>query len=177
MKRNIALLSTTLFLALALTACGTSESINTKDATDTPVTSSKNTDSGSATQLTLAERDIDKELEEAVYENTMDMQEENVDDYMEDLALSEEDMEFNKQLLQEMFRLFDLKYEMSNFKIIEKTEDTALVEVVSTATQVGGEDPYPNNSSTLQHEMKYVDGKWLFTNSVSKSVEYHQTNQ
>jgi PBP1b-binding outer membrane lipoprotein LpoB len=116
--------------------------------------------------------DMEISLEEAIYANALDMEEENVEGYMDDIVIAEDQVEMTKQALTQLFEAIDATYQITKINVLEETNTTAKVEVTQVTKAVEKTEGFQDNETTTIHTMEFVDGKWKFVTSEVKNVKY-----
>ncbi len=106
-----------------------------------------------------------------VYENIKAMENEDLDKAMATIDEQSASYEQTKQLAERLFDAYDLKYELDNVRVIEKTGEEVKVECVQTTKKVSG-PAFRDNKIVIVHTLRKSDGKWRIYSSQVKKIDY-----
>lgn len=113
----------------------------------------------------------ESELRRVVIENLRAAEEEDLEAYMATLDESAPSYESSERMMGQTFRLYDIRYQLDSFRVVEVSGDEAVIEVVQTTMKVKG-PAFRNNKIRARHRLVKTDGKWKFLSSELISVEY-----
>lgn len=122
------------------------------------------------------EEEVKDEISYLLKKNTKALEDEDLDAYMS--MIDEENSVIyaqTEEMLEALFEEYDLSYEISDTEFISITEDRVRVQVTQLTTKVSGAE-YRDNESVLLHTLINRDGKWKFSKSDAKSVNYFDEN-
>ncbi|WP_339318624.1 copper amine oxidase N-terminal domain-containing protein [Paenibacillus sp. FSL R10-2734] len=96
---------------------------------------------------------------------------ENVQGMLSTLDPESPVFEQTKQILSQIFAVYDLKSTLESAKIIDYTKDTAAVYTVQTSTKLKGPDFQDNRTTSVSTLKKSKEGKWLLDQTYTLSVD------
>ena len=106
----------------------------------------------------------------AIRENLDAMQREDLNGVMATVHPQTPDFEASKAIIEEIFKKYDLKFELSNLKLVSLKDGEAKVAYTQKTMRVGGEADLPDNMVEGVHTLKKDGDKWKITNSVQLRV-------
>jgi hypothetical protein len=106
-----------------------------------------------------------------VTENLKAMERENVDATMATIDETSGGYQGTKDLIKVIFEQFDLKYELTDLKVIEKNKNEAKVSFTQITRKVSGPE-FRDNKITGVHTLRLSGGKWRIYNSAVTTTEY-----
>lgn len=115
--------------------------------------------------------ETDDEITSVIYKNLNAAENKDIQSYMATIHEQSEVYAPTKQAMQQMFDTYDLKCELKDVKVIEKSDQEAKVEYVQITKKLNG-PAFRNNKLTGIHILKKSDGKWKIYNSETKNIEY-----
>lgn len=74
-------------------------------------------------------------------------------------------------MLQQVWANFDLDVETEEITVLEQTEDTAKVRIVTLTTKVAGEGPFRNNRVTAVETYKRYQGEWKLYDADASALQ------
>ncbi|MDZ5471896.1 SH3 domain-containing protein [Bacillus sp. 31A1R] len=136
---------------------------------------------GKTIELQLAQKKTEKaikadeaKIKELIRRNTINTETENMEEYMKDVSKERRNDTQMIAMLEELFKNFDLKYELQDIKFLSMTEKEVIVEVKHkiTATYIADGYQYRDNVTTSIHSIIKEDGKFVFNLSGIQDIEY-----
>ncbi len=103
--------------------------------------------------------------------NLKAMEREDVDATMATIDPSSSGFEMTKEMIKVIFEQYDLKYELSDLKVIKRSDKEAEVGFTQVTRKVAGPD-FRNNKITGVHILRMKDGAWRIFSSQIKTTEY-----
>jgi predicted small lipoprotein YifL len=113
----------------------------------------------------------DSDIIASVSENLKAMENEDVDATMATIDENSPGYQSTKDLIKVIFEQYDLKYELSDLKVIEKNKNEAKVSFTQVTRKVSGPE-FRDNKITGVHTLRLSRGKWKIFNSVVKTTDY-----
>jgi ketosteroid isomerase-like protein len=115
--------------------------------------------------------ETDDEITSVIYKNLNAMENKDIQSYM--ATIHEQSVIYapTKQAVQQVFDTYDLKCELKDVKVIEKSDQEAKVKFVQITKKING-PAFRNNKLTGIHILKKSDGKWKIYNSETKNIEH-----
>ncbi len=74
-------------------------------------------------------------------------------------------------MMREVFANYDLKYELTDIKVVEKTDSEVKVQATQVTRKVRG-PAFRDNKLVAVHTLRRTNGVWLLYDSEIKSIEY-----
>jgi hypothetical protein len=113
-------------------------------------------------------------IKDLIYRNADHLEKEDYNAYKNDLAKQFRDNPELEAIIVSVFENFDIQYEILDYKLLKLTNNTAIVEVKqkSVATYIADGFTFKDNISTIVHTITKEDGKFVFSLSEVKNVEY-----
>lgn len=112
------------------------------------------------------------EIQALLDENLNALNAENVERYMNTMHPDSPQFEITEKTVVYSIELFDLKYEINDWEILEMDDDTAKIRASQTTTKVAGEGLFRDNSIVAIHTLKKYKGEWKFWTSEIQTVEF-----
>ena len=100
------------------------------------------------------------------------MEEENIDNFLATLANINPK---TREITQKSFDAYDLKYEISNLKLIEKSDQKAKVEFVQITKKVSGPE-FRDNKIIGIHTLKFINKRWKISSTQINEIKYLDVN-
>jgi hypothetical protein len=113
----------------------------------------------------------DGEITSVIYKNLNAMENKDIQSYMATIHEQSPIYAQTEQALPIYFNTFDLKCELKDVKVIEKSDQEAKVKFVQITKKVSG-PAFRNNKLTGIHILKKSEGKWKIYNTETKNIEY-----
>jgi hypothetical protein len=113
----------------------------------------------------------DADILATINENLIAMQREDADATMATIDESSPAYASTKDMLGVIFNQYDLKYELSDLKVIEKNSREAKVSFTQVTRKVSGPE-FQDNKITGVHTLHFKDGKWKIFGSTITSTEH-----
>lgn len=112
----------------------------------------------------------EKVLLDTVRENVAAMEKEEIDAFIG--TIHSESPQFNDtyDVAQGLFEKFQLKYTLSDLKVVGRDKGSARVSFTQRTEKVGGDAPFKNNTVSGVYELKQEDGRWKIFGTVSSKV-------
>ena len=118
----------------------------------------------------------EEELKSVILKHMETTQNEDIEGALKDLDLPQEKLDRNRQVMKEMFEMYDLEYTMVGFKVLKCEGDSAVVEVVMDTKKVSGPE-FKDNRSKLVYGMKKESGRWRIIGSKMIEANYLETGK
>jgi len=99
-------------------------------------------------------------LFQAVQDNVHALEKKDLDAAMATIHPEAPSFEANRQILAEMFKALDLKYELRDLKVVEASAEEAKVSFVQRTEKTGGSGDFQNNIVEGIHTLRPDHGKW-----------------
>ncbi len=115
--------------------------------------------------------DTQSDVHELIQNNIKYIQQENVDLAMSTLHRQSPVYESTKSAMFQFNKLYDLKYELLQYRFITEDKDYAYVRVLQRTTKISG-PLFNNNDIDLFHVLKKDAGQWKIWTSVPLEVNY-----
>jgi len=115
--------------------------------------------------------ETDSEIISVLYENLKAAENEDLESYMATIHEQSPFYAQTEQTMQLIFTKYDLKYELKELKVIEKSDQEAKVKFIQIAKKVSGPE-FRNNKTTGIHILKKSDGKWKIYGAQIKNIDY-----
>lgn len=109
-------------------------------------------------------------IKKVVQDNITAMNEENLDKYMATIDMNSSVAENTRDMLKNLFSVYDLKSEIQDIKVKNLTDTTADVECVQITKKINGPE-FMNNKISILHHMKKINGEWKFSTSEVLNTE------
>jgi len=109
-------------------------------------------------------------LFQAVEDNVHALEKKDVDAVMATIHPQAPSFESTRDIISEMFKAVDLKYTLSDLKVVSATPDEARVSFVQKTEKVGGEAGFQNNIVQGVHTLRPDNGKWKIYRTFQTSV-------
>jgi hypothetical protein len=113
----------------------------------------------------------DSDIMAAVSDNLKAMEQEDVNATMATIDESSPGYQTTKDLIKIIFEQYDLKYELSDLKVIERKDNEAKVGFTQVTRKVSGPE-FRDNKITGVHTLRLSKGKWKIYNSVVSTTDY-----
>jgi len=113
----------------------------------------------------------DAQILASITANLKAMEREDVDGTMATIDPSSGGYEMTKEMIKVIFEQYDLKYELSDLKVIKRSDKEAEVGFTQITRKATGPD-FRNNKITGVHILKKSDGVWRIFSSQIKTTEY-----
>jgi len=114
----------------------------------------------------------DSAIIDAVKENLAATEAEDVDRVMASMHPKSPAYNNTKNMLNMIFKMFDVKYELASLKVVKVEGDTATVAFEQITRKVSGDAAFKDNRVIGQHTLKKSGGKWLIYSTKIDKVEY-----
>lgn len=96
---------------------------------------------------------------------------EDLTGYMNNFAEDSPQYETIKNTAATSFKLYDLKYELKNYRIVSISDEETKVKSIQITTKLRGET-FRNNIITALHTLRRYDYKWKIYDSKILSIDY-----
>ena len=113
----------------------------------------------------------DTQILAAITANLKAMEREDIEATMATIDPSSSGYEMTKEMINVIFEQYDLKYELSDLKVIKRTDKEAEVGFTQITRKVTGPE-FRNNKITGVHVLRKSDGAWKIFSSQIKTTEY-----
>lgn len=120
---------------------------------------------------TAAYADTSSEIEDAILDNLEHTQNEDVGAVMEDMHSQSPAYQPTQQMLQQLFPVYDLKYELLNYKLVGEDDEYAYVKVKQRTEKISG-PAFQNNEIEMLMVFKQENGLWKLWTTANLSVSY-----
>ncbi len=115
--------------------------------------------------------DVKTEVYNVIQNNIKYMQQENVELTMSTLHTQSPVYEATKMTSIQIFEVYDLKYELSQYNFITQDGEYAYARVVQRTTKMSGPE-FGNNVIDLLHVLKKEAGKWKIWTSAPLEIQF-----
>jgi len=109
--------------------------------------------------------------ESAVEANIKYMNEEKFDEVMNTIDKDSPSYSTSKTMIEQIFKLYDLNYKITNMKVIEDNDSEAKIEFTQITTKISG-PKFKNNKSTGIHTLKKNGDSWKIYSTQMTDVQY-----
>jgi ketosteroid isomerase-like protein len=109
-------------------------------------------------------------LFQAVQDNLHALEKKDLDAVMATIHPHAPSFESTRELVGEMFKAVDLKYTLSDLKVLESSPDKARVSFVQKTEKTGGEGQFQDNIVEGIHTLRQDNGKWKIYGTVQTKV-------
>ncbi|MDR3403512.1 MAG: hypothetical protein P4L99_13525 [Chthoniobacter sp.] len=109
-------------------------------------------------------------LFQAVEDNVHALEKKDVDAVMATIHPQAPSFESTREIISEMFKAVDLKYTLSDLKVVSATPDEARVSFLQKTEKTGGEAGFQNNIVQGVHTLRPDNGKWKIYRTFQTSV-------
>jgi len=113
----------------------------------------------------------DADILAAINENLTAMEREDVNATMATIDENSPGYATTKDLIKVIFDEYDLKYEISDLKVVEKKGNEAKVSFTQVTRKVSGPE-FRDNKITGLHTLRYTGGKWRIFDSAVQTTDY-----
>jgi hypothetical protein len=113
----------------------------------------------------------DPAIEQMLRANMQYAQNEDRAAYMATISPTSPIRAMTEKMLAQVFRVYDLKYDIESIELLSNDGRTATVRVVQTTRKVSG-PVFRDNRLRVTNELRKVDGKWTIYNSKMEKMEY-----
>lgn len=111
-------------------------------------------------------------IKDLVNKNADYLNEEDLDGYISTLNLPSSELEEQKDLLSQIFQIYDLNIEIESIDIEEIKDDSAKTRIVQTTKKIDGEKPFQDNRLELRHTLTKIEDEWKISNTEILNTEY-----
>jgi hypothetical protein len=115
--------------------------------------------------------DVPNEPTTAVRDNIRAMEEENLEEVMATIHKESPSYSTTETLAQQLFDVYDLKYELNDVVLLEKNEEEAKVRCVQITTKRGG-PAFRDNKILMTHVLKKEGNRWKLWSSQAGTPEF-----
>ncbi|MGD1851859.1 MAG: hypothetical protein ACFCBU_15150, partial [Cyanophyceae cyanobacterium] len=141
LSKNIKVIATLLLASSILTGCYSGSELE-----NTATTEAADDSKIEAVKLTLEE-------------NTRTMNEEDLGGHMETLDVDSPGFNNTKEMLEQLFEVYDLESKVEIIEVVESSPNTVKVRVKQTTTKISGPE-FRNNELTVVHTLNNKNGAW-----------------
>ena len=113
----------------------------------------------------------DKDMFSVIRKNLDTAQEEKLEEHISTIHPNSPAYESTRRIMEQMFSLYDLNYELKDMKIIKKSKTEAEVEFIQVTKKKKGPD-FRDNKVKGVHILKDYNGEWKIYNTIINNVEY-----
>ncbi len=121
--------------------------------------------------LGCAKSNPEKGIQSVIFENVRAMESENLECFMDTIHEHCPHYNSTKDFATQMFKDYDLKCEINDIKVVEKSDHEAKVLVVQVTRRLAGL-PYNDNKTTGIHTLKKINGTWKIYHTEIVNIEY-----
>lgn len=114
--------------------------------------------------------EAEAELKAVVLKNMEATQNEDIEGALKTLDVPQAQLDLNRQVMEELFELYDLEYRLVSFKVVKCEGDTAVVEVVQETKKVSG-PAFQDNLTTTEQQMKKGPDGWKIVGTKIKEMK------
>ena len=107
---------------------------------------------------------------QAFQANVKALNEENIVAYMATLDRSSPGFSQTKPIVQELFRTYDLKYEIDKIEVVNISQDEIKLRITQTTRKIRGPE-FNDNRMVATHTLKAVKGEWKIYDTQVEDVE------
>lgn len=113
----------------------------------------------------------DNEVKRGVYDSFKALQNENVNDYKRVVLPLNPEYGLIDNALSDIFKKYDLKYNIEKIRVIKKRNDESRVEVLYAVVNTNGSD-YRDRKILGEYSLKKLSDEWRISNSEENIIEY-----
>lgn len=110
-------------------------------------------------------------IRELVNKQLKALNEKNIVAYMDTVDKQSPGYELTKELLMEVYKTYDLKYELNSLEFIRISANEARVRMIQTTTKLKGPE-FRNNKLTSINILNKRNGQWKMDSTETEKIEY-----
>ncbi|MBD1834627.1 nuclear transport factor 2 family protein [Cyanobacteria bacterium FACHB-472] len=110
-------------------------------------------------------------IRELVNKQFKALNEKNLLAYMDTVDKESTGYEFTKELLIEIYKTYELKYELNSLEFVSISANEARVRMIQTTTKLKGPE-FRNNKLTSINILKKRNGQWRMDSTETEKIEY-----
>lgn len=115
--------------------------------------------------------DSDEEIISVLYKNISAAENENLDLYLSTIDLDSPVYSETRTIIINLFKNYDLKYELKKVVVLNKSSDEARVGFIQKTTKLNGPSFRDNELSGI-HILKKNNGSWKIYNTETNNLNY-----
>jgi hypothetical protein len=110
-------------------------------------------------------------IRELVNKQFKALNEKDIVGYMDTVDKQSPGYELTKELLMQVYKTYDLKYELNSLEFIRISANEARVRMIQTSTKLKGPE-FRNNKLTSINILKKRNGQWKMDSTETEKIEY-----